>query len=64
MPPPAHAPPVLTVLWAAADVETSHLAWCHPRKSKSVSVQTQHLDIFPMDEVHRKAVRDHRCLCV
>eukprot|EP00961_Rhodomonas_salina_P295330 3935361-Rhodomonas_salina.1 len=30
MPPPTCAPPVLTSLWTSADVETSHLAWCHP----------------------------------
>eukprot|EP00961_Rhodomonas_salina_P275900 3727070-Rhodomonas_salina.1 len=63
MPPPDHQPPPLVSLWTADDVITSHNAWCHPCKSKSVEILDYHHQLFPKDKEYRRAVREHCHSC-
>eukprot|EP00961_Rhodomonas_salina_P165889 2235359-Rhodomonas_salina.1 len=57
MPPPDYQPPPLVSLWTANDVITSHNAWCHPGKSKSVEILDYHHQLFPKDK--EKSRRQH-----
>mmetsp|Transcript_29890 Transcript_29890/g.61459 ORF Transcript_29890/g.61459 Transcript_29890/m.61459 type:complete len:480 (-) Transcript_29890:392-1831(-) len=47
--------------WTAADIGTSHKAWCHPGVTKTDAIIATYPDLFPKDPAYRAAARQHRC---